>query len=198
MSKEKVPIGYRIAVFILGPIFKLYYNPKVIGKENIPKDGTIIVCGNHKHIMDQCVPILSTKRFLRYMAKKEYFDGPYAWFFKWVGCIPVDRSKKDEDAKAKAIEHLKSGGAIGIFPEGTRNKTKDFLLPFKFGAVSMAQKTNAKLVPFGITGDYKFRSKNLRVIIGKPINIEKLTLEEANKKLEKEIGKLIRKGQAMD
>lgn len=192
MSKEKVPLGYRIAVFILGPIFKLYYNPKIIGKENIPKEGTIIVCGNHIHLMDQCVPIISTKRFLRYMAKKEYFDGPFAWFFKWVGCIPVDRSKKDENAKAKAIEHLENGGAIGIFPEGTRNKTKEFLLPFKFGAVSMAQKTNAKLVPFGTTGEYKFRSKNLTVRFGKPFEIGNMTLEEANEKLATEIGNLMK------
>jgi len=193
MNKEKVPIGYRIAVAILGPIFKFYYNPKIIGKENIPREGSIIVCGNHIHLMDQCVPILSTKRFLRYMAKKEYFDGPYAWFFKWVGCIPVDRSKKDSDAKEKAIEHLKNGGAIGIFPEGTRNKTKEFLLPFKFGAVSMAQKTNAKLVPFGTTGEYKFRSKNLTVRFGKPIEIGDMSLEEANEKLAKAIGDLMKK-----
>ena len=193
MNKEKVPIGYRIAVGILGPIFKFYYNPKIIGKENIPKEGPIIVCGNHIHLMDQCVPILSTKRFLRYMAKKEYFDGPYAWFFKWVGCIPVDRSKKDSDAKEKAIEHLEKGGAIGIFPEGTRNKTKEFLLPFKFGAVSMAKKTNAKLVPFGTTGEYKFRSKNLTVRFGKPIEIGDMSLEEANEKLAKAIGDLMKK-----
>jgi 1-acyl-sn-glycerol-3-phosphate acyltransferase len=192
MSKEKVPFGYKVAVFILGPIFKFYYNPKIIGKENIPKEGTIIVCGNHIHIMDQCVPILSTKRFLRYMAKKEYFDGPFAWFFKWVGCIPVNRSIKDADAKAKALEHLEKGGAIGIFPEGTRNKTKNFLLPFKFGAVSMAQKTNAMLVPFGTTGEYKFRSKNLTVRFGKPFAVGDMTLEEANEKLAKEIGKLMK------
>ena len=63
--------------------------------------------------------------------------------------------------------------------EELRNKTKEFLLPFKFGAVSMAKKTNSRIVPFGISGDYKFRSKNLRVVIGKPINIEKMDLEEA-------------------
>lgn len=187
-----MPLGYKIATFVLGPIFKFYYSPKIIGKENIPKDGAIIVCGNHIHLMDQCVPIISTRRFLRYMAKKEYFDGPYAWFFKWVGCIPVNRSIKDNNAKEKAIEHLEKGGAIGIFPEGTRNRTKEFLLPFKFGAVSMAQKTNAKLVPFGTTGEYKFRSKNLTVRFGEPFEIGDMTLEEANKKLEKAIGDLMK------
>ena len=75
---------------------------------------------------------------------------------------------------------------------------ESLLIPLKYGTVSIAKKTNATIIPYAITGDYKFRSKNLRVVIGKPINIEKLTLEEANKKLEKEIGKLIKKGQAMD
>jgi len=193
VKKEKVPFGYKVATIVLGPIFKLYYNPTIIGRENIPSDGSIIVCGNHKHIMDQCLAIVSTKRFLRYMAKKEYFDGKFAWFFKWVGCIPVNRSIKDTDAKEKAIEHLSGGGAIGIFPEGTRNRTKEILLPFKFGAVSMAKKTDATLVPFGITGDYKFRSKNLVARFGKPFKEENKTQEETNEKLEKEIKKLIQK-----
>lgn len=192
--KNKVPFGYRLAKAVLGPIFKWYYHPTIIGKENIPKEGAIIVCANHKHLYDQCLSIVSTKRFLRYMAKKEYFDGPFAWFFKWVGCIPVNRSIKDTDAKETAIKHLEDEGAIGIFPEGTRNKTKDFLLPFKFGAVSMAQKTNAKLVPFGITGDYKFRSKNLTAIFGEPFEVGNMSLEDANKKLEQAIGDLMKQG----
>lgn len=192
MSKDKIPFGYRMARSVLGPIFKFCYHPTIIGKENIPKDGPIIVCGNHKHLFDQCLPIVSTNRFLCYMAKKEYFDGPFAWFFKWVGCIPVNRSIKDTNAKEKAIEHLEAGGAIGIFPEGTRNRTKEFLLPFKFGAVSMAKKTNAKLVPFGITGEYKLNNKDLTVRFGKPFEVGKMSLEEANERLQKEIGDLMR------
>lgn len=126
------------------------------------------------------------------MAKKEYFDSKMAWFFKATGCISVDRSKKDKHAKEQAIDILKSGGAVGLFPEGTRNKTNKFLLPFKFGTVSMAQKTNATIVPFGLTGDYKFRSKNLTVRFGTPFKIGDMNLEEANKKLYNEIEKLMK------
>ena len=191
---NKNPFCYKLFKLILGPIFKLYYNPKVIGKENIPKDGSILVVGNHVHLMDQCVPILSTKRVINYMAKKEYFDNKKtAWFFKSAGCISVDRSKKDENAVISALEVLENGGAIGLFPEGTRNKTKDLLLPFKFGAVSMANKTDSYLVPFGISGEYKFRSKNLVVEFGKPFKVKNNDLESANKKLEKEIRNLILK-----
>lgn len=183
---------YKFLRPILSPIYKFYYNPKIEGKQNIPEEGPIIIAGNHKHIMDQCNIIISTKRVITYMAKKEYFDNPLTKvFFKMVKCIPVDRSKKDENAKSKALDVLTSGGVIGIFPEGTRNKTKEKLLAFKYGTVSMAKKTNSLIVPFGISGDYKFRSKNLKIKIGKPIDVSKLTIEEANQKLYDEISNLI-------
>lgn len=189
---NKIPLLYRIGRFILGPFFKWYYNPTIIGKENIPKDGAILIVGNHKHLYDQCLSIISTKRFIKYMAKREYFDNKKTrWFFKAVGCISVDRSVHDGKAKKEAIETLKNGGAIGLFPEGTRNKTQEFLLPFKFGAVSMAKKTDAYLVPFGITGDYVFRSKSLVIKYGKPFKVTDLELEEANNLLYETVKKLM-------
>ena len=195
-KKKKLPErGYKVFRAVLGPIFRLWYHPKVYGKENIPKDGSFLVTANHKHVIDQCAIICSTKRIIHYMAKKEYFDGRHAWFFKMAGCISVDRSIHDDNAKSQALDVLESGGAIGLFPEGTRNKTDAFLLPFKFGAVSMAKKTDSYLVPVGISGDYKFRSKNLRFYIGKPFKVGDMSLEEANDKLAKEIGKLMKKGQ---
>lgn len=190
MKKDKMYM-YRFLKPVLGLIFKLYYNPTIIGKENILKEGSILIVGNHKHLFDQCLAIIATKRPIHYMAKKEYFEGKFAWFFKMVGCIPVDRSRKDENAKKKALEVLYNGYALGLFPEGTRNKTEQFLLPFKYGAVSMANKTDSYLVPFGITGDYKFRSKNLMIRFGKPFKADD-DLEKANKKLEAEVEKLMR------
>jgi len=189
---NKMPLLYRVSKIVLGPIFKLYYNPKIIGKENILKDGAIIIAGNHKHLYDQCLAILATKRGIRYMAKKEYFDNKkVAWFFKGTGCISVNRSQKDDKAVLSALEVLKSGGALGVFPEGTRNKTKEFLLPFKFGVVSMAKKTDAYIVPFGLTGEYKFRSKDLTIRIGKPFKVTDMDLEQANEKLYNEVKKLM-------
>jgi len=193
MMMSKIPFLYRLGRFILGPIFKWYYKPTIIGKELIPKDGPILIAGNHKHIYDQCLSIISTKRGINYMAKKEYFDNKkVSWFFKHTGCISVDREHHDEAAVNKALEILNNGGAIGIFPEGTRNRTNEILLPFKFGTVSMAYKTGATIVPFGITGDYKFRSKNLTIRFGLPFKVENMTLERANTKLYREVEKLMR------
>ena len=192
-SKIKGEFGYRLLTPIMRVLFRIYYNPTIINKEVIPKTGPIIIAGNHKHIYDQCPTIMATKRPIHYMAKKEYFDGKFAWLFKFVGCISVNRSIKDKEATNQALEILNREGAIGIFPEGTRNKTKDvFLLPFKFGTVSMAKKTNATIIPFGLTGDYKFRSKNLIVRYGTPFKVEDMDLEEANQKLYSEIEKLMK------
>lgn len=193
-TRFKGEFGYRLLTPLMRVLFRLYYNPTIINKGVIPKDGPILIVGNHKHIYDQCLTIMATKRTIHYMAKKEYFDSKLAWFFKFVGCISVNRSIHDKEATKQALDILKSGGAIGLFPEGTRNKTKDkLLLPFKFGAVSMASKTNATIVPFGITGDYKFRSKNLTIKYGKPFKVENMTLEEANNKLFEEVKNLITK-----
>ena len=191
--KFKGEIGYQYLTPLMRILFRIYYNPKIINKEVIPKKGPIIIVGNHKHIYDQCLTIMATKRIIHYMAKKEYFDGRLSWFFKLVGCIPVNRQIKDTNATNQALEILRNNGAIGLFPEGTRNKTKDiFLLPFKYGAVSMAKKTNATIVPFGLTGDYKFRSKNLTIRYGTPFKVGDMDLTEANDKLYKEVETLMK------
>ena len=186
--------GFNFCKYTLGWFFKFWYPFKTENKKVIPKDGPILLCGNHIHLMDQCLAILSTERPVHYMAKIEYFTNPKTkWFFKLAGCIPVNRQIKDENAKSAALDVLNKGLALGIFPEGTRNKTNELLQPFKFGAVSMAKKTNATIVPFAITGDYKFRTKNLKVTFGKPFKVGKMELEEANEKLYNEILNIIKK-----
>ena len=189
----KGEFGYKLLTPLMRVLFRLYYNPKIINKEVIPKDGPILIVGNHKHVYDQCLTIMATHRVIHYMAKKEYFDSKFAWFFKFVGCIPVNREIKDKNATDMALMILNNNGAVGLFPEGTRNKTKDiFLLPFKYGTVSMAKKTNATIVPFGLTGDYKFRSKNLTIKYGKPFKVLDMDLETANNKLYHEVERLMR------
>lgn len=185
--KEETEVGYRIFKFFLMPLFKLIYNPKIKGEENIPKTGPIVICCNHKHVYDQLLAIMGTKRVVHYMAKKEYFDSKFAWFFRITGCISVDRQVKHNGSLEKAITILKHNGAVGIFPEGTRNKTDAILLPLKMGAVKMAAETDAYIVPIGLSGDYVKRSKNLNAVIGKPFKVNKDDLEKENEILAKKI-----------
>lgn len=193
MSKkpEDVNAGYQFVRAIVSPFIKHYYKPTIIGAENIPEDGALVIAGNHKHVLDQNFTMMSTKRTIHYMAKKEYFDGKLAPFFRLAGCIPVDRKRKDLSSTKSALKVLHRGGAIGIFPEGTRNKTEKFLLKFKDGAVKMAKKSDACILPFGLAGDYSFRSKNLTVVFGKPFKVTEMTIEEANEKLYNEISTLM-------
>lgn len=192
-KRNKQELPYIIFTPIMRLIFKIWYNPKIINKQVIPKKGPIIIVSNHKHLFDQCFTIMATHRPIHYLAKKEYFDGPHAWFFKTFGCISVNREIKDNEATNKALEVLHNDGAVGLFPEGTRNKTYDtLLLPFKYGAVSLAQKTGATIIPSCVTGDYYFRSNNLMIRYGKPIKVSKnMDLSIANERLYEEITSLI-------
>lgn len=172
-------------------IFKIYYNPVIIGKENIPKKGKAVIAGNHKHNFDAVFVGCSTKRNIYCLAKKELFDSLFGFFFRSVGCIPVDRSKKNEESMRQAIDYLNNENLIFIAPEGTRNKTNKILLDFKYGAVVMAKKSNSNIVPYAITGYYKFKSKNLKIVFGKQLDVSNLNVEEANELLYKTVKKLI-------
>ena len=82
---------------------------------------------------------------------------------------------------------------MGIFPEGTVNKTKDIILPFKYGAVKMARDSGALILPFSITGKYTFLKKGVRITFGKPYKVVE-DLEVENKKLENNVIELIKEG----
>lgn len=169
---------YPVLRFLFWPLFKFIYRPRIIGKDNIPNKGALVIASNHKHAMDPLMIALTTKRTIHYLAKKELFVGVFKIFFNLVGTLPVDRKNKNKDTISKAEEMLNSGGVIGIFPEGTRNKISDDLLPLKKGAVFLAKNTNSKIVPIYIKGKYKLFGKELEVIVGKPYKVTKDVEEE--------------------
>ncbi len=188
-------IIYKIVKFILYPIFILVYRPRFIGKDNIPRDGAVILAGNHTNNLDAAIMIAGPKRIVHMMAKKELFKSKISSiFFRSMGCISVDRSKHDDKAKSEALEVLRNGEVLGIFPEGTVNKTKDIILPFKYGAVSFALKTNAYIVPFAINGKYKPFRKSIKIEYGEAYKLDH-ELGSENKRLENKVKNLILKGE---
>ena len=125
-------ILYRIVRTLGYPIFLLLYRPEFEGRNNIPKSGSVILAGNHTNNLDAAIMIAGPKRVVHMLAKKELFKSKISnAFFRSMGCIPVDRKIHDENAKSEAIEVLKNNEVIGIFPEGTVNRTNDIILPFK-------------------------------------------------------------------
>lgn len=186
-------IIYKTVVTIGKPLFKFLYKPEFVGLENIPNDGAVILAGNHTNNLDAALMLSGPKRIVHMMAKKELFKSKISnAFFTSMACISVDRSIHDENAKSKALNVLKEDKLLGIFPEGTVNKTKEILLPLKFGTVSFAKKTGALVVPFAITGKYKIFKKGLKITYGKPYNV-KGDLEKENLILSDKIKKLMLK-----
>ena len=162
---------YVIAKAIGKPIFYLLLRPTVEGKENIKSEEGYVLAGNHTKWLDPLLLIGTNKRKIHFLAKIELFHGIIGFIVKHMGCIPVDRKKHDKDALINAKEELKKNEVIGIFPEGTINKTDDVTMPFKIGAVKMAKDTNKKIVPFTITGKYKIFRKSIKITYLSPIEI---------------------------
>ena len=191
--KNKGYILYKFLKVIYSILLKILFNPKIYGVENIPKEEGIILAGNHKNAIDPVVVMNATKRRVYFMAKVEAFKGPMGWIFTRIGLIKVDRSKNNPLAVKEAEELLKSGKVLGIFPEGTRNKTDKEILRFRYGAVSIAKRSKVKIVPFALKGKYRVFRSDLQIEFGKPISIENIEIEEANKILENEVINLLRK-----
>lgn len=160
-------------------LFKTLFRPTIIGAENIPEDGRIVLAGNHTHFMDCISVAASTERCVHFLAKSELMEPPLKFFFAPFGIIPVHRGQKDKAALSSAIEVLEDDKVIGIFPEGKVNNERGTLLPLKFGAVKMAQQTGSKIVPFLITGRYKFFRKSIKIQFYEPMTVPD-NLEEAN------------------
>lgn len=165
------PILYRVVRPIINILFKFFYQPTYLGLENIPKEGSVVLAGNHTNNFDCLLLISSTKRTIHFLAKDELLKGPKKVIFKNMGIIPVNRRIHDKEALIKAKEVLSQNQVIGIFPEGTFSKVRGQLLPFKIGAVKMAHDTNAKLVPFMITGTYKLLRKNITITFYPPYDV---------------------------
>ncbi len=191
MKENKVL--YKICKLIYSSLLKILYRPTVIGKENIPEEGPVIFAGNHRHAFDPVVVMTHTKRIVHYMAKESLFKGIHGFIFKQIGLIKVYRSRNNPEAISSAVELLKKGGTLGIFPEGTRNRTEDELLKFKHGAVTIAKQSNSVIVPFAIKGGYNLFRKTLTIEFGKPVDIRDMELDDANDYIRNEVLNLLRK-----
>jgi len=171
---------------LINLVIYIGFRPEVVGRENIPESGRVVLAGTHTKWLDSPLLIAVNKRQVHFMAKCELFKGPLKLFMNGMGCIPVDRKRKDKDSLIKAREVLNNDEMIGIFPEGTINRGDGLILPFKIGAVKMSNDTNSVIVPFVITGKYKLFRKSVRIEFLKSRKISK-NLDYENEKLMKVI-----------
>ena len=185
---------YKVLKPINTILFKLLYRPTIIGLENIPKEGRVLLAGNHTKWLDPIMLVGITPRQVHFLAKDELFHGLTKGIVKGMGCVPVNRKIHDTNALETAIKFLENDLCIGIFPEGTINRTDDVIMPFKFGAVKACSETNTPLVPFVITGKYKIFRKGIKIEFLKPIHIGTDLNKENDKLMEIIKEKLIQGG----
>ena len=182
-----------IVAFCIFWYCKIVYRIKIIGKENVPKEGALLFCGNHRTYLDPPLITVTAGRRMSFMAKEELKSNFVIRFlcFTFDG-IWVKRDSKDIGSLKSAMKILKNGGCIGIFPEGTRNGMEKNDGKLKNGAAYMALKTGAKIIPIGIQGPAKPFSPNT-IIYGKPIDfsqydkVDKEAEDQISEKLKQEI-----------
>lgn len=160
----------------LATIYTRVLSPMTVeGLENVPADGSVMLCCNHISMMDPVELVAVVKRPVRFMAKEELFRSPFTkWLFGGLGAIPVKRGENDLSSVRECLKLLREGAIVGVFPQGTRNAEGLFdaakRKPMLTGAALIALKGNADIVP--VLFPRKFRAFRRNVLcFGKPIPI---------------------------
>ena len=185
MSKERKAKRktwlYLVGQIILWWYFHLVFRMKVVGAENVPQEGPVLLCSNHLAKRDPVLLGLCQKRQVFYMAKEELFRNKFlGGLFRMLGAFPVKRGTGGADALEDAYTLLEENGVVGVFIEGHRSKDGRLLKP-KTGAALLAYKTKAPVVPVCITaGDGLQPGMFKRTLIrfGKPISAQELHIQD--------------------
>ncbi|MGY5765646.1 lysophospholipid acyltransferase family protein [Brachybacterium sp. DNPG3] len=183
MVPSAVYIGARAAVTL--PV-KLAWNPRVTGRENIPREGGFILASNHLANVDSfLIPVL-VDRPVHFISKDDFWKkGGVAgkvskWFFEQVGAVPLDREalSSGKGALQAGLEVLRRGDGFGIYPEGTRSKD-GLLHPGKQGAAWLALESGCPVIPVGLKGTQhlmdpaSFPHRGLMTMrIGRPVDFD--------------------------
>ena len=173
-------VVFRCILFLCGT--------KITGRENVPMKGPVVLIGNHKTNADPILLGVASPRPVNFIAKAELFKNPIVgWFLKVLGGIPIHRGEQDVGAMRESLRVLKNQGALGLFPEGTRIPQQHCLGEFKNGAVMIALRGGATIVPVAIQNSHHFCSffhRDVSVMIGQPISlpeVKSLPPEELDK-----------------
>ena len=164
---------YGLLQIVFGIIFKVLFRAEIIGRENMPKEGAVILAANHMSNWDPPFLACFMRRHVAYMAKEELFEHPvFGAAIRACHAFPVKRGAADRAAIKTAVEVLKLGHCLGLFPEGTRSRTGK-MRKAEAGVGLIAALTGAPVVPAAILGTDKIFANGgllprLTVIVGKP------------------------------
>lgn len=189
---------YLLGYSLSKALAKTFFRYRVIGAENMIEQGPCIIAANHCSFFDPPLVGVACKRAIHYLARKSLLDWPVLGpIFPELNVIPVDRKNADRSALMGAIRVVKNGGAVLIFPEGTRSPDGN-LQPAQPGLGMIVAKTGAPVVPVRVAGSYEVlnrdrklpRMRPIQVAIGRPLDFGQiLTDMEASRAVYKEISK---------
>ena len=146
---------YRCIQGILRFLFALLFPIRVEGLENFPQSGAVMLCCNHISLRDPVLLIAICPRTIRFMAKAELFRcKPFGWLLRQMGAFAVKRGESDLGSVRAALDVLREGSVMGIFPQGHRD-TGDADRVLKNGAAMIALRSGATVLPAHVEGPYR-------------------------------------------
>jgi 1-acyl-sn-glycerol-3-phosphate acyltransferase len=167
---------YWVLKVVMTPVLRVIFRVRSEGSGHVPRKGPVILASNHQSFIDSVFLPLVVRRRVTFVAKAEYFESrKTAWFFRAVGMIPLKRGNGPASARAvvAAAEVLRTGGVLGIYPEGTRSPdgrlykghTGAARLSMQCGApvVPVAQFGTAQVQPIGSLWPKPFRQVEVRM-----------------------------------
>lgn len=157
----------RVAMFFYHPVFK------VLGRENIPRDGRLLICPNHSGMADPIWVIFALRlgHVPRIMAKSEVMKVPVlGWFLRKMGIFGVNRAGADVAAIKTGLRCLKDEQQLMIFPEGTRVKKGKQVTP-KAGAILLSHRTKTPILPVYLTTK-RYPFSPMKCVFGAPYQVD--------------------------
>ena len=157
---------------------RLLFRVEVVGAERVPRTGAVLLAGNHSGFVDGPLVFLLAPRPASLLAKSEIFAGAGAWIFGWLGLVPVHRGLADRAALRAGLGVLSRGGALGVFPEGTRGTGG--LEQISDGLAYLALRSGAPVVPLAVLGTSRAWPRGdrpprlrapVRLVFGAPVQI---------------------------
>ena len=160
---------YDFSKFCVATMSRVLWRATATGTQYVPRSGPLIVACNHVSYLDPPVMGCLCPRRISYMAKKELFTIPILGpTISALGAYAVDRHGSATAAIKRSLDVLRTGGAIGIFPEGTRNRTGT--VSPQTGVALLAALADAPVLPVAISGsDRALRFSKIRVAFGRPL-----------------------------
>jgi len=175
-----VPTLYWFGHFLSTTLFRLLGKWRVYGRENVPSVGGAVIAANHTSYLDPPVVGVGLRRPCFYMGKKELFDVPFlGWAIRRTGCFPVDRDHPDTKVIRFAVDLLKQGNLLCIFPEGGRSPDGKLMVEEAgIGPALIANRAGVPVIPAYIEGTFKSyptggklpRRANISITYGEPLD----------------------------